>query len=117
MDFGYRVTAPASLASVEVDGLVLVVVGEAVDAALAAPLAGLIGDAVTHGDLALKKGKSLYVHRPAGVAARRVAVAVSNAAPARMVRTVSARKAAALRTHRSRSAEKTSTIRLDTAST
>src|SRR5665213_3408192 len=77
MDFGQRITAPGSLASVEVDGLILVVVGDALDPALSAPIAALIGDAVAHGDLALKKGKSLYVHRPAGIAAGRVAVAVA----------------------------------------
>jgi leucyl aminopeptidase len=83
MDFGHRVTAPGSLASAEVDGLVLVVAGEALAPALAAPLATLIGDAVRHGDLALKKGKSLYFHRPAGVAARRVVVAVAADASAK----------------------------------
>jgi leucyl aminopeptidase len=77
MDFGHRVATSGSLAGVEVDGLVLVVAGDALDPALPASLAGLIGDAITHGDLALKKGKSLYLHRPAGVAARRVVVAVA----------------------------------------
>ncbi|MDQ2733677.1 MAG: leucyl aminopeptidase [Pseudomonadota bacterium] len=77
MDFGHRITAAADLAGVEVDGLILIVAGEAINPGLGAPLAALIGDAVAHGDLALKKGKSLYVHRPAGVAARRVAVAVA----------------------------------------
>ena len=77
MDFGHRITAPGSLASVEVDGLILVVAGDAVDAAIGAPIKALIDDAVAHGDLTLKKGKLLYVHRPVGVAARRVAVAVA----------------------------------------
>jgi leucyl aminopeptidase len=77
MDFGHRITAPGSLASVEVDGLILVVAGDAIDAAIGAPIKSLIDDAVAQGDLALKKGKLLYVHRPVGVAARRVAVVVA----------------------------------------
>ena len=44
---------------------------------LAAPLATLIGNAISAGDLVLKKGKSLYLYQPAGVAARRLAVAVA----------------------------------------
>ena len=77
MDFAHRVTAPASLASVEVDGLILIVAGDTVEPSIGAPIAALIGDAVAHGDLALKKGKALYVHRPAGIGAGRVAVAVA----------------------------------------
>ena len=77
MDFSHRVVAPASLASVEVDGLVLVTCGDALDPALGAPLAALIGDAVASGDITLKKGKSLYLYRPASVAAQRVVVVVA----------------------------------------
>ena len=77
MDFGHRIAAPQGLAKVEVDGLILVVSGDAIDPALGAPLADLLRDAVAQGDLVLKKGKTLYLHRPAGVAARRVVVAVA----------------------------------------
>ena len=77
MDFGHRIAAPQGLAKVEVDGLILVVSGDAIDPALGAPLADLLNDAVAQGDLVLKKGKTLYLHRPAGVAARRVVVAVA----------------------------------------
>jgi leucyl aminopeptidase len=57
-----------------VDALV-VVIGDRQDASLAAPLATLIGNAISAGDLVLKKGKSLYLYQPAGVAPRRLAVA------------------------------------------
>jgi leucyl aminopeptidase len=97
MDFGHRVTAPASLASVEVDGLVLIVVGDAVDPALAAPIAALIADAVAHGDLVLKKGKTLYAHRPAGVAAKRIAVCVAADASAKAFKAAVAHALAALK--------------------
>ena len=97
MDFGHRVTAPANLASVEVDGLVLIVVGDAVDPALAAPIAALIADAVAHGDLVLKKGKTLYAHRPAGVAAKRIAVCVAADASAKAFKAAVAHALAALK--------------------
>jgi len=76
MDFRHQTAAPAGLADVDVDALVLVI-GERADPALAAPLAGLVGKAVSEGDLVLKKGKALYAYRPAGVGARRVAVVVA----------------------------------------
>jgi hypothetical protein len=76
MDFKHQIAAPAALADLEVDALV-VVIGDRQDASLAAPLATLIGNAISAGDLVLKKGKSLYLYQPAGVAARRLAVAVA----------------------------------------
>src|SRR5947209_20526651 len=76
MDFRHQVTANAGLAGLDVDALVLVV-GERSDPALAAPLATLIDNAVSAGDLQLKKGKTLYAYQPAGVAARRLAVVVA----------------------------------------
>ena len=82
MDFRHQIAAPASLADIEVDALVLVI-GTTADPALAAPLARLVAEAVDDGDLMLKKGKSLYVYKPAGIAARRVAVAVAADATAK----------------------------------
>ncbi|HEV7576978.1 MAG TPA: leucyl aminopeptidase [Caldimonas sp.] len=76
MDFKHQIAAAAGLAGIDVDALVLVV-GDRTDAALAAPLATLIANAVSEGDLTLKKGKLLYLHQPAGVAARRVVVTVA----------------------------------------
>jgi leucyl aminopeptidase len=76
MDFRHQIAALSGLADLAVDALVLVV-GVKADAALAAPLRALIDSAVSDGDLALKKGKHLYLHRPAGVAAKRLVVAVA----------------------------------------
>jgi leucyl aminopeptidase len=76
MDFRHHVAAPSDLAGIEVDALVLIA-GDAIDPNLAAPLATLIARAVADGDLALKKGKTLYLHRPLGVAATRVVVSVA----------------------------------------
>ncbi|MEO6363580.1 MAG: hypothetical protein ABIO71_10155, partial [Caldimonas sp.] len=73
MDFRHLIAAPAALAAIDVDALILVLSSE-VDPSLAPALAGLIDGAIAEGELTLKKGKSLYCYRPAGVAARRVAV-------------------------------------------
>ena len=86
MDFRHQVVSPDGLASVSCDALVLVVTGDAVDTTLGAPLGGALSDAIAQGDLALKAGKSLYLHRPAGVKATRVvfAAAGSKAEPNRI---------------------------------
>jgi leucyl aminopeptidase len=76
MDFRHQITALSRLAEIEVDALVLVV-GDKADPALAASLSALIASAVSEGDLTLKKGKLLYVYRPAGVSAKRLAVVVA----------------------------------------
>jgi leucyl aminopeptidase len=83
MDFRHLVATPDALATVACDALLLVVTGDAVDTALAAPLAALLRDAVAQGDLMLKSGKALYLHRPAGVKAARVAFAVAGASTAK----------------------------------
>ncbi len=80
MDFRHQISLPGSLADLVFDALVLVVSGDAVDAALDARLAGALNDAVSGGDLALKKGKALYLHRPAGVKAARLVFTVAGAA-------------------------------------
>src|SRR4029079_15245734 len=77
MDFAHRVAPAQGLGKIEADALVLVVAAGALDSGIGAPLAALLGDAVAQGDLALTKGKSLYLHRPPGFAARRVVVSVA----------------------------------------
>ena len=76
MDFRHHIAAPSDLAGIEVDALVLVA-GDGMDETLAAPLAALIERAVAEGDLVLKKGKTLFLHRPEGVTAGRVVVTVA----------------------------------------
>ncbi|MBC8056278.1 MAG: leucyl aminopeptidase, partial [Rhizobiales bacterium] len=77
MDFRHQISSPDALHSLNCDALVLVVTADAIDPALDALLAAALGDAIAHGDLALKSGKSLYLHRPAGIRAQRVAFAVA----------------------------------------
>jgi leucyl aminopeptidase len=64
MDFRHQVASPETLAGLACDALVLVVAGDSVDASLDAPLGAALSDAIAHGDLTLKAGKSLYLHRP-----------------------------------------------------
>ena len=70
------------MAAVDADALLLVVCGDAVPATLAPALAALVADAVKGDDFQFKAGRTLYVHRPAGVsAARLVVVAAANDTP------------------------------------
>jgi leucyl aminopeptidase len=77
MDFRHQVTGRDALAGASVYALLVVLVGEAIDQGLDPAVARLVRDAVDAGDLALKKGKALYLHRPAGLKAARLALAVA----------------------------------------
>ncbi|MDE2626225.1 MAG: leucyl aminopeptidase [Burkholderiales bacterium] len=79
MDFRHQISSAGTLSSLTCDALLLVVIGDAVDAALDTPLAAALNDAVAQGDLALKAGKTLYLHRPAGIRASRLVFAVAAA--------------------------------------
>ena len=79
MDFRHQISLPQALAATACDALVLVVNSDPVDPMLAAPLAAALADALAQGDLTLKAGKSLYLHRPAGVKAARVVFAAASA--------------------------------------
>ena len=77
MDFRHQITSPGALSGLRFDALVLLVTGEAVDPSLDPALASLLEDAIAHGDLKLKKGKALYIHRPAGLKSARLVFAVA----------------------------------------
>ncbi|HET9644571.1 MAG TPA: leucyl aminopeptidase [Burkholderiaceae bacterium] len=77
MDFRIQTAPAAGLAALAADALLIVVIGNAVPDSLEAPFAEILKDAVEQGDLQLKSGKSLYLHRVAGVKASRVAFAVA----------------------------------------
>jgi leucyl aminopeptidase len=77
MDFRTLTPGTGGLAAVAADALLVVIVGEAVPAALDAPLAAALKEAVEQGDIALKGGRSLYAHRVPGVKAARVVFAVA----------------------------------------
>jgi len=98
MDFRHQITSPDGLSSVSCDALVLVATGDSVDTTLGAPLAGALSDAIAQGDLALKAGKSLYLHRPAGVKAARVVFAAAGGATTKAFRAAVAQAIGQLKT-------------------
>ncbi|MBC7955714.1 MAG: leucyl aminopeptidase [Cytophagales bacterium] len=78
MDFRHQISLPGALSTLPADALLLVLAGEAVDAALDAKLAAPLNDALAQGDFKLKAGRHLYLHRLTGVKAPRV---LASAAP------------------------------------
>ena len=90
----YRnVAAPASeLSGFSADVLLVLLTPEHARTG-SAPLDKLIDDAVSAGDLEFKEGQVLYVHRPAGLKAPRLAVAVAGGASARQIKAAVARLA------------------------
>ena len=85
MDFRTQTLAAGGLAGVAADALLVVAIGDNAQASLDAPLAAALKDAVAQGDLALKGGRSLYLHRVPGVKAR-VVLAVAGDASAKAVK-------------------------------
>ncbi|HEV8312653.1 MAG TPA: leucyl aminopeptidase [Burkholderiaceae bacterium] len=77
MDFRSQIAAADTLAAINADALIVVLVGEAAPASLDKPLAAALADAVKHGDFAFKAGRTLYLHRCAGVKAPRVVFAAA----------------------------------------
>jgi leucyl aminopeptidase len=97
MDFRHQTLAAGELANLSADALLLVVPGDTVDKTLAAPLASALKDAVSDGDLALKAGKALYLHRVAGVKAPRVVFAAAGGSGAKPFRVALTRGLALLK--------------------
>ena len=77
MDFRHQISSPDVLASQACDALVLVVTGDAVDPGLDAPIGAALSDVLALGDLSLKAGKGICLHRPVGVRATRVVFAAA----------------------------------------
>ncbi|TMH04577.1 MAG: leucyl aminopeptidase [Betaproteobacteria bacterium] len=77
MDFRSQIAAADTLAAINADALIVVLVGDAAPASLDKPLAAALNDAVKHGDFAFKAGRTLYLHRCAGVKAPRVVFAAA----------------------------------------
>jgi leucyl aminopeptidase len=85
MDFKHQIGSALQLATLRADALLLVVTPDLLESGAAAQaklaldpaLKRLIADAVNAGDFALKSGRTLYLHRPEGLAAARVVVTVA----------------------------------------
>jgi leucyl aminopeptidase len=73
MDFKIQPAPAAGLSQVAADALLVVIAGSSLPPALDKTLAALLGDAVKHGDFEFKASRCLYLHRPVGVKAARLA--------------------------------------------
>jgi len=77
MDFKSVAPGASGLAALSADALLVVVAGTSMPADAEPALATLLRDAVNSGDFELKAGRTLYVHRPAGLKAQRLVLAVA----------------------------------------
>jgi leucyl aminopeptidase len=83
MDFEFKALAASGLAAVTADALLVIVGGNTVPKELDKSLAALLADALAHGDFEFKANRCLYVHRPAGVSAKRLAFVAAGDASAK----------------------------------
>jgi leucyl aminopeptidase len=91
MDFQFQVSPAQGLSSVAADALLVVITGKVPPTGLDKAVATLLADAVAQGDFEFKPGRVLYVHRPAGVTAARLAfVGAANPSPKAFKAAVSA---------------------------
>ncbi|WP_088281019.1 leucyl aminopeptidase [Ideonella sp. A 288] len=77
MDFRTQVAAAGATSQLAVDALLLLIAADTVPAGLDDAIAAAVSDAVRDGDLVLKAGKTLYLHRLPGLKSSRLAVAVA----------------------------------------
>jgi leucyl aminopeptidase len=77
MDFRLLNITPDGLSKTPCDALLIVVSGEPAEQRLDDASSRLLNDAIASGDLVAKAGRTLYVHRPAGVKAARLVFAVA----------------------------------------
>ncbi len=97
MDFEFKALTTGGLAAVQADALLLVLGGTAVPRALDKPVAALLDDALAQGDFEFKAKRCLYIHRPLGVAARRLIVVAAADATAKAFKAALAAGLAALK--------------------
>jgi leucyl aminopeptidase len=73
MDFKTHVPPASGLCATTADALLVVIVGTQAPTGLDPTLGALLADAVAQGDFEFKPNRCLYLHRPAGVRAARLA--------------------------------------------
>ena len=86
MDFSHKTASPSTYAAITADALLMVVSVEGAGPELDPRLLAMFNDAVSQGDLQLKAGKVLYLHRPAGLAVPRLVYSVAGASNAKAFR-------------------------------
>ena len=80
MDFKHQTSSQSTLSKLSADALLVIVGNETLNPDLDPALASPIHDAIASGDFQVKAGRTLYLHRLAGVKALRVMVAAANGA-------------------------------------
>lgn len=85
------------MAALSADALLLVVAGTSIPNDVDAVVAPVLRDAVKSGDLELKAGRTLYVHRPSGLKVQRLVLAVAADDSAKSFKTAAAAGLAALK--------------------
>ncbi len=96
MEYRFVAADAAALSSFAADALVLVLAPEQASTRIAA-LQTIINEATKAGDFALKSGRSLYLHRPAGLRVPRALIVVASAATAKGLKGALAKAIAALK--------------------
>jgi len=86
MDFRHQIASAGALSGVAADALLVVTHGDAIDSSLDTAVASVLKDAVAHGDFQFKAGRTLYLHRPAGLKAPRLVVAAAGNASVKAFR-------------------------------
>ncbi|MFT3665683.1 leucyl aminopeptidase [Piscinibacter sp.] len=97
MDFRHQGVSPDALATVACDALLLVVAGDQADAVRDAAVKRALDDALAHGEFELKRGKTVYLHRPSGLKAPRLVLAACGTATPQAVKAAFAAGLAALK--------------------
>lgn len=97
MDFKSVALGAGGLAALSADALLLVVAGTSIPNDVDAVVAPMLRDAVKSGDLELKAGRTLYVHRPSGLKVQRLVLAVAADDSAKSFKTAAAAGLAALK--------------------
>jgi leucyl aminopeptidase len=96
MDYRFVVADGAAVSSFSADALVLVLTPEQGSTGCG-PLQTVVNEAVKAGDLALKAGRSLYLHRPAGLRVPRALILVASEASAKGLKGAVAKAVSALK--------------------
>ncbi len=81
MNFKHLLSTPGALSRVAADTLVVVVGSEGPDASIDPALKAVLDAAIDDGDLALKAGQTLLLHRPPGWQAQRLVLSVAATDP------------------------------------
>jgi leucyl aminopeptidase len=90
MDYRSLVASGPALATLNADVLLLVITADQATTGCE-PIDALLAEAVKAGDLELKEGQTLYAHRPAGLKAPRLAVAVAGGNSPKQIKVAAAK--------------------------